>query len=231
VAWWLQRARECCGDIERRGKRVLLVGGTPLYLKALCCGLFDGPLSDAALRKRLSRDAEEVGPEAMHRRLAAVDPLSAARLHINDVRRVVRALEVWELTQKPLSSFQTQWPAASAPAEFNKAVRIIWLDLPRSELYKRIDDRVLAMFRAGFLEEVAALRALPQPLSREASQALGYKETLDYLDGRMPLDQTIALIQQRTRNFAKRQITWFRHLPGCVPATEQLTRTLWKSTI
>ena len=108
---------------------------------------------------------------------------------------------------------------------------ILWLDQPRPELYRRINARVEAMFGAGFLDEVRRLSALPRPLSREASQALGYKEVFAHLAGQFTLPETVARIQTRTRNFAKRQITWFRHLPGCMPATEELTWTLGKATI
>jgi tRNA dimethylallyltransferase len=109
VAWWLERAAECCRDITQRGKRPLVVGGTPLYLKALLHGLFDGPPADETIRRRLSEEAVSLGGAALHARLAAVDPTSAARLHPNDVRRVIRALEVWELTGRPISAWQTQW--------------------------------------------------------------------------------------------------------------------------
>src|SRR5262245_10382213 len=111
VAWWLQQAAALCADIERRGRRVLFVGGTPLYVKALLCGLFDGPPADAALRQRLTCRAETEGRQSLHSCLAAVDPVTAARLHSNDLRRIIRALEVWELTGQPISAWQTQWSA------------------------------------------------------------------------------------------------------------------------
>jgi tRNA dimethylallyltransferase len=104
----------------------------------------------------------------------------------------------------------------------------LWLDLPRPALYDRINRRVEDMFARGLVEEVRGLRELDKPLSREARQALGYKEVFAYLDGEVPLEKTIARVQTRTRNFAKRQITWFRHFPGCRPATAQLTGTLWQ---
>ncbi len=115
VAWWLQHALACCQDIVRRGKRPLFVGGTPLYLKALLHGLFDGPPADEAIRRRLSEEAAIHGSESLHARLAAVDPVSAARLHTNDLRRLIRALEVWELTGRPISAWQTQWNSRNIP--------------------------------------------------------------------------------------------------------------------
>jgi tRNA dimethylallyltransferase len=228
VAWWLDQAAACCRDIEGRGKRVLFVGGTALYLKAVLLGLFDGPPADEALRQRLEQGARERGCQALHERLARIDPVTAGRLHPHDVRRVVRALEIWELTGRPISSWQTQWrPGAAVSPVWDKNAnghpRAWWIDLPRDELYARIDARVGRMIAAGLIEEARRLRQLPQPLSREASQALGYKELFDHLDGRAPLETTTALIRTRTRQFAKRQLSWFRHLPGCRPLRGELT--------
>ncbi|MGH7171957.1 MAG: tRNA (adenosine(37)-N6)-dimethylallyltransferase MiaA [Gemmataceae bacterium] len=228
VAWWLERAGECCHDITQRGKRPLFVGGTPLYLKALLHGLFDGPPREETIRRRLSDEAAAIGGAALHARLAAVDPVSAARLHVNDVRRVIRALEVWELTGRPISDWQTQWTMSGHTPE---DPRCLCLDLPRSELYARIDARVERMIAGGLVEEVRALRQLERPLSREAAQALGYKEMFAFLDGRANLTETIQHIQMRSRNFAKRQMTWFRHLPVCRVAGPELTFPLWVSTM
>lgn len=228
VAWWLQRAADCCRDIEGRGRRVLFVGGTPLYLKALLCGLFDGPPADEDLRRRLTEEAERLGPAALHARLAAVDPVSGARLHPNDVRRVVRALEVWELTGRPLSAWQTQWVR---PPDRPPGRPVLYLNPPREELYARIDARVRRMIADGLAEEVRALRRLPQPLSREAGQAVGYREMFDHLDGRVGLEETIGRIQMRSRNLAKRQRTWFRSLTECVPVAGHLTFATWGLTM
>src|SRR5262245_54705618 len=108
VAWWLARAAQCCRDIESRGRRVLFVGGTPLYLKALLHGIFEGPPVDPTIRERLEAEAERGGSQ-LHKRLSEVDAPTAARLHPNDVRRIVRALEVWESTGKPISEWQREW--------------------------------------------------------------------------------------------------------------------------
>jgi tRNA dimethylallyltransferase len=226
VAWWLERAAACCRDIEARGRRPLFVGGTPLYLKALLFGLFDGPPADEALRRRLAAEAERLGRAALHARLARVDPAAAARLHANDVRRVVRALEVWELTGRPISAWQRQWPGAGQGGS-PVPDRAMWLDLPRPEVYRRIDARVEGMIAAGLVDEVRALRRLPRPPGREASQALGYKELFDHLDGRATLAEAVERIQTRSRNLAKRQLTWFRHLPGCRPVTPEEARGVW----
>jgi tRNA dimethylallyltransferase len=232
VAWWLRRAAECTRAIEKRGRRVLFVGGTALYLKALLCGLFDGPAASLGIRDRLMQEADRFGAAHLHGRLGTVDPTAAARLHPNDVRRVVRALEVFEISGKPLSAWQTQWAEPGGPSASGKEFpAVLWLELPRDQLYARINARAAAMFETGLVEEVKWLRGLPQPLSREATQGLGYKEVLAFLDGRMTLEQAIVEVQTRSRNFAKRQITWFRHLPGCRPASWELTRALWKPTI
>ncbi|HKI33313.1 MAG TPA: tRNA (adenosine(37)-N6)-dimethylallyltransferase MiaA [Gemmataceae bacterium] len=233
VAWWLARAAECVREIEGRGRRALVVGGTPLYLKALLHGLFDGPPADPELRQRLTEEAERLGGAALHARLAVVDPASAARLHPNDVRRVVRALEVWQLTGRPLSAWQTQWsiPVLSTQYSVLGTPRVLCLDVPRDELYARIDARVVQMFGAGLLDEAAALRRLPRPLSREAAKAVGYAEAFACLDGRATRDQTIRLVQTRSRQLAKRQLTWFRQMPACRPATRELTFGLWGSTM
>lgn len=227
VAWWLRRAADCCRDIEGRGRRVLFVGGTPLYLKALLYGLFDGPPADEELRRRLTEEAERLGSPALHARLAALDAVSAARLHPNDVRRVVRALEVWQLTGRPLSAWQTQW--AVPPAAGDRPV--LFLNPPRAELYARIDERVRRMIADGLAEEAGALRRLPRPLSREAVQAVGYREMFDHLDGRVGLAETIVRIQTRSRNLAKRQRTWFRGLPRCIPVADHLTFAAWGLTM
>ncbi len=210
VAWWLGEAERCCREIEARGRRVLFVGGTPLYLKTLLYGLFEGPPADESIRRRLELEATEIGSKSLHARLAQVDPGTAERLHVNDVRRLVRALEIWELTGRPMSVWQQEWQAEPK----QPMLHCWWIDRPRDELYSRINERVEQMIAAAWIDEVRALRTLPRPLSREAGQALGYAEIGEYLDGRSDLANTIDMIQMRSRQFAKRQLTWFRHLSG-----------------
>src|SRR5262245_15990170 len=118
VAWWLEQAAVCCRDIAARGKRPLFVGGTPLYLKALLRGLFKSPSRDESLRERLSAEARLHGTLALHERLAQVDPAAAARIHVNDLRRIIRALEVWELTGRPISVWQQQWAPPSGQEQW-----------------------------------------------------------------------------------------------------------------
>jgi tRNA dimethylallyltransferase len=220
VAWWLGRAADVCRDLAARGKRPLFVGGTPFYLKALLHGLFDGPPGDPQVRRRLEADAVRGGNAGLHTRLAAVDAKTAARLHPNDVRRVVRALEVFELTGRPISAWQQGWDtAAFAGSAAPPPVQIpaVVIDLPRPLLYERINRRVAAMLAAGWLVEADRLRRAPRPPSREASQALGYRELWTHLETPgADLAATADLIRTRTRQFAKRQLTWFRHLPTLV---------------
>ncbi|QEL15850.1 tRNA (adenosine(37)-N6)-dimethylallyltransferase MiaA [Limnoglobus roseus] len=224
VAWWLDQATKACADIRSRGKRPLFVGGTPFYLKALLHGLFDAPPSDAILRQQLEAEAATLGNEHLHAKLATVDAKSAARLHPNDVRRVVRALEVFHLTGAPLSAFQQTWDSPTfgndSPAAAIPCVNLEW---PREVLYERINRRVETMVAGGWLDEVRGLIELSQPLSREASHAVGYAELIAHVQhGRPTLAEAVAQIQQRTRQFAKRQMTWFRGLKAChgVPAGE-----------
>jgi tRNA dimethylallyltransferase len=207
VAVYRELAAAAVREIEARGRRALFVGGTPLYLKTLLRGLFEGPGSDSEIRARLEAEAEAAGPDALHERLARVDPTTASRLHPNDLRRIVRALEVFELSGSPLSTFQSQH-AAAAPAEV--AVFALWR--PRPELHDRIDRRVVAMFEAGLIDEVRALISAERPLSSVASQGVGYLEVIEYLRGGPSMAQTIERVQARTRQFAKRQETWFRGL-------------------
>ncbi|MCR4412424.1 MAG: tRNA (adenosine(37)-N6)-dimethylallyltransferase MiaA [Thermoguttaceae bacterium] len=211
LAEYVAAAHRAAASIRQRGRRVLFVGGTPLYLKALLRGIFEGPAADPELRRRLEDEERRFGPGHLHRRLAAVDPAAAARLHPNDTRRLVRALEVYEKTGRPISEYQVQFNAPRpAPPR-----HVFVLDWPRDELVLRIDRRVDAMFAAGLVDEVRRLAAGPLPLSRTARQALGYREVLEHLAGVRGLAETIDRVKIHTRQFAKRQSTWFRSLSEC----------------
>jgi tRNA dimethylallyltransferase len=205
--WALEKVRE----VASRGKRALFVGGTALYLKAMLRGLFDGPGASPALRARLEAEAERLGEAALHDRLARVDPAAAARLHPNDRRRVVRALEVFDATGRPLSDWQREH---DRPAE---GALVVAIERPRDVLHDRINRRVQDMFAAGLVDEVRALLAGPRPLHPVPAQGVGYREVIDLLAGRAALDETIARVQARTRQFAKRQATWFRGLAEVRP--------------
>lgn len=211
LARYVEAARACAAGIRARGREPLFVGGTPLYLKALLRGIFRGPQADSDLRRRLEDESRRHGPEVLHRRLAEVDPVSGARLHPNDTRRVIRALEVHTLTGTPISQLQRQFDVGR-PAE---ACRVLVLDWPREEINGRIDRRVDQMFAAGLVEEVRGLLAGPRPLSKTARQALGYREVIEHLAGARDLTDTIAMAKTHTRQFSKRQGTWFRSLSEC----------------
>jgi tRNA dimethylallyltransferase len=205
-------AQQAVSDVLARGKPALFVGGTALYLKVLLRGLFRGPGADADLRRRLEREARLHGDPALHARLAAVDPAIADRLHPRDRRRVIRALEVAELTGRPLSAHQAEHNRP-APA----TVKVVALELPRASLVDRINRRVLKFFESGLVDEVRGLHTAPRPISSTAAQAIGYQEVIAMLTGGATVDQTIDRIQARTRQFAKRQSTWFRGLQEVRP--------------
>ena len=198
-------------EIETRGKRALFVGGTALYLKALLRGLFAGPSADPDLRRDLEAEADRLGDAALHARLAARDPATAARLHPNDRRRIVRALEVLALTGRPLSAWQVEHDRPAA------GIEVVALERPRGELRERIDRRVVQMFADGLVEEVRGLLAGPRPLGPVPAQGVGYREVIDLLAGRSTPAEALARVQARSRQFAKRQATWFRALAEVRP--------------
>jgi tRNA dimethylallyltransferase len=210
LAWWLREAAACCEAIRARGRKILFVGGTPLYLKGLLHGIFEGPAADADLRHRLEQESSP----ALHARLSQVDPATAKKLHPNDVRRMVRALEVLELTGTLMSAWQRQFDQVR-PRERPP----LWLDWPRAILYDRINRRVVQMISNGLLDEAKRLSQLPHPLSKEARQAAGYKEVFEHLQGRISVAEMTEQIQTRSRQLAKRQLTWFRHWKECRPLT------------
>ncbi|MCH7729817.1 MAG: tRNA (adenosine(37)-N6)-dimethylallyltransferase MiaA [Planctomycetes bacterium] len=200
-------------EIRDHGREVLFVGGTPLYLKALLRGMFDGPPADWEFRQQVEKEIQTVGIEALHQRLEQVDPLAADKLHPNDKRRIIRALEVYKLTGQPISHLQTQFDEDN-PTESCKVFVLRW---PREVLHERINDRVEQMFAAGFVDEVRGLRERYGELSQTASQAVGYREVIEHLHGERNLEETIGAVKTRTRAFARRQETWFRSLGECRP--------------
>jgi tRNA dimethylallyltransferase len=207
VQRFLRELEPVLAGIRARGARALFVGGTGFYLKALCDGLFRGPDPDPELRARLEARARAEGSPALHAELARVDPLAAARVHRNDAKRVVRALEVQLQTGRALSDWQTQWGSPAA-----RPRRLVGLDLPVPVLDRRIAERTRAMLAAGWPEEAARIRATCG-FGPTAAQALGYAEALELHDGRIGFDEAAARIALRTRQFARRQRTWYRKFP------------------
>ena len=201
-------------DLRRRDRPALLVGGTGFYLKAILTGLFDGPPADPELRARIEARVLASGPEGAHAELARSDPLSAARIHARDTKRVVRALEVLEQTGRPLSDWQREWGwHGRAPTNGPSAIAIVGLDASAAEVDRRIEARTRAMLAEGWADEAAAIRAGPG-FGPTAMQAIGYAEALALHDGAIDLETCAATIARKTRRFARRQRTWYRKIDG-----------------
>ena len=213
VAQYLTAALPVACGILGRGRIPLFVGGTGLYLRSLLRGVFEGPEADWEYRRGLEAELAATSVHALHARLAAVDPQAAARLHPNDTRRVIRALEIHHLTGRAASDQQDEKPLPVS----DRPPHVDWLDPPREELHQRIDRRVDQMVMAGLVDEVRRLYGRPRGISRTARQALGYKEFFDWLEGRGSEPEAVEAVKTRTRQFAKRQVTWFRNLEECRP--------------
>ncbi|MCU0607377.1 MAG: tRNA (adenosine(37)-N6)-dimethylallyltransferase MiaA [Candidatus Edwardsbacteria bacterium] len=197
-------AREAMDALDAQGKPYI-VGGSGLYLRALIEGLAAIPPADAALRQEFSEFAGSHGKAALHQRLAEVDPATAARLAPNDTVRITRALEVHRLTGKPIS----QWHSNERVKD-HRTYRLVVLDAGRDELYARIERRIDAMIQQGLVDEVRGILDQGYAPSLNALRTVGYRETIAHLNGEYELDRAIELVKQNTRNFAKRQLTWFR---------------------
>lgn len=202
---FLELTDAAVGQIQAGGKQVVAVGGTAMYIKALLHGLFEGPASDAEIRRRLGEYIAQEGLAALHRRLSQIDPAAAERIHPNDQRRIVRALEVFELTGQPITALQKQWETDAADDW-----RVIGLRRPKDIESTRINSRVKRMVDEGLLEEVKALLAEPQPLSKQARAAIGYAEVIDHLEGKCSYEDAVEQIKINTRKLAKAQRTWFK---------------------
>ena len=200
-----EAARAISGILER-GRRVFVVGGTGLYIKALLKGLVASPSGDESIRRELRETALRVGGAELLRRLAEVDPVTAARLHPNDQVRIVRALEVFRQTGRPISSFRSDHGFVG---EFYDALKI-GIAVERNELYRRIEERVERMMAEGFPEEVRQLLARGFDPGLKPFRAIGYKELCRYLAGKYSFEEALGLIKRDTRRYAKRQFTWFR---------------------
>ena len=202
---YARMARGVLHEIAGRGNLPMVVGGTGLYLRALIDGLFAGPERSEELRERLRSRATEKGPEHIHRILRRLDPEAAARIHANDLPKVIRAVEVCMSARRPLTE---QWRSGRDPLRSFQILRL-GLDPPRPKLYERINQRVLDMFAAGLVEETKALLQKYGPSARPLA-SIGYRETVQLLKGEITKDAAIAAVQQAHRNYAKRQMTWFR---------------------
>jgi tRNA dimethylallyltransferase len=205
---YARQARLILNEIKSRGRLPIVVGGTGLYLRALLEGLFPGPERSEELRERLRAIAAEKGSDHLHRILQRMDAAATTKIHANDIPKLIRAIEVCLSARRPLTE---QWQAGRDPLQGFRIIRI-GLDPARSELYARINQRVQAMFDAGLMNETEQLLekygASVRPLS-----SIGYKQVVQLLRGELSRDAAITAVQQAHRNYAKRQMTWFRREP------------------
>ncbi|MEM6365105.1 MAG: tRNA (adenosine(37)-N6)-dimethylallyltransferase MiaA [Planctomycetota bacterium] len=213
VAEYLRLAHQCVNEIEQRGHRVLFVGGTPMYLKAILNGFDPGPPADPVFRQRVADDVAQFGLPALHQRLTQVDPISASRIDANDERRMTRALEFAYLTGQPISHAQTQFTTSSCA----NAGGVFALRTPRPTLHNRIGRRIERMFALGLVDEVRGLLARYGSLSKTARAGVGYRELIEIASQEQPDKEAIDQAHQRilfhTRRMVRRQETWLRSLP------------------
>jgi tRNA dimethylallyltransferase len=205
VGEYLRLAEDAISDIRQRGRTPLVVGGTGLYVKALTRGIFDGPAADWALRDEFMERERAEGQGTLYAALKDADPEAALRIHPSDIRRIVRALEVYHMEGATISRRHEEHRAGSHP----RPVRVAGLRRERPELYRRIEARVEGMMQAGLLDEVRALKGRGCTRKMVSMHALGYKQLMAHLDGETTLDEAVRLIKRDTKRYAKRQFTWF----------------------
>jgi tRNA dimethylallyltransferase len=206
VGLFLDKALAAIEDIRSRGKMVVAVGGTALYIKALLYGLFEGPGGDEQLRAELRERAAAEGLASLHAELQRIDPEAADHINPNDAKRIIRALEVYRLMGKPISSLQRQFDVERPRHDWT----IIGVRREKAVESRRINARVRRMIDLGLVEEVKSLLAEEKPLSKQARCAIGYAEIIEYLGGRTSLEDAVELIKKNTRRLAKGQRTWFK---------------------
>ena len=237
AARWVAAAAEIAEDVFARGRVPMLVGGTGLYIDSLLSGRdFAEAAGEPGLREALSAEYDRVGGEAFREALRQVDPARAEKLHPADKKRLVRAMEVWRLTGEPISVHDAR--TREVPPRW-KSLRVALTYADRAALYARIDARVEEMVAAGLFDEVAGLLDAGLSPDCTAMQAIGYKESADYLRGRCTRDEAIDAIQRASRRYAKRQLTWLRRDAGIhwiawagapdIPAAAEEVAALWNS--
>lgn len=213
VAEYKDMATKCIDDIISRNKLPILVGGTGLYINALTCNMnFTESESDDEYRKELEDLADEMGNEFIHNMLKDIDPISYKEIHFNNRKRVIRALEVYKLTKKPFSSFNSGDNFYNGPYDVNYYV----INMDRAKLYERINLRVDIMLEKGLINECIKLKDMGHNSLMQSMQGIGYKEIFYYLDNRISYTDAIEMIKQGSRNYAKRQLTWFRRDPRAI---------------
>ena len=204
---FIDSADRVISDILSRDKIPIIVGGTGLYLKALSDGVVEIEEEDMAIREKLEEEMEQYGPEIMYDNLMRVDPIEAVKLHFNNQRRVIRALEIFYLTGKTKSEIVTTGKYFKSKYSF----KYYCLAQEREILYERINSRVDQMLKMGWLNEIQELIKQGMGDSIRRANVIGYSELLDYLEGKYTLEEAVLLIKQNTRRYAKRQMTWFRN--------------------
>ena len=212
AAVFYREGRQAIADIYKQSQIPFVVGGTGFYIKALLHGLFEAKPVDSVIVERLRAEADAGGIQAIYDRLSDKDPEAAARIHVNDAYRVIRALAVFEMSGKPMSEYQQSHGFEDSPFEVLK----ICLFSDRQTLYDRINRRVDQMADQGLLEEVKTLRQMGFSETLRPMQAIGYRHMNDFISGRTDWDETIERMKRDTRRFAKRQLTWFRKDPEMI---------------
>ena len=209
AAQYAKQARRIIENLDKNHITSLVVGGTGLYIKALVYGLFEAAPSDAHIRRRLKQELDRFGADAMYARLQVIDPQTASRLHPNDTHRILRAVEVYETSGKSISAYHEEHRFSDHPYR----VLNIGLQMDRKRLYQRIDARVEEMIKGGLLDEVQKLLALGYDRDLKPLQSIGYRQVIDFLQGRMSWAEAVRTLKQDTRRYAKRQMTWFKKDP------------------
>ena len=209
---WLRAATHTIKNCRARGRRVLFVGGTPLYLRCLRDGLDDSPAIDLELRNSLTYQIKQSGPESFYKKLGLLRPDIAATIHPNDTKRIIRALEIIQVSGV---DHKRSWNSAGNPEKRLFPCPILVIDHPRKVLNSRINQRVETMFESGILEETEAAEE-QYGIGKTAAQAVGYKESLAFIRGEITKQEAITKTKQRTRQLAKRQRTWFRSFSDAV---------------
>lgn len=200
------KAKECIDDIYKRKKIPLLTGGTGFYINSVCYNYtFSQAKRDDSFRRHLEKQARQYGNEYLHKKLQKLDPVAAEKIHPNNLRRVIRAIEVCVKTGKPFSYYEEKTKKQKSPYD----LLMYGLTRPRDELYQRIDERVIKMIDMGLVEEVQNLLNMGYSPNLNSMRGLGYRQIVDYLYGRTTLKEAIHLIARDTRHYAKRQYTWF----------------------
>ena len=206
VGTFLDLAYDAIEQIKRRKRKIIAVGGTALYMKVLLYGLFEGPGTDEQIRAELRVRAEDGGLEQLYHELAKIDAVAAEHISPNDAKRIIRALEVYKITGKPISSLQQQFDAEKPKHNWT----IMGLRREKSVENSHINKRAKKMIAAGLVDEVKQLLAEEKPLSQQARCAIGYAEIIEYLNGQISLEDATELIKKNTRRLAKNQRTWFK---------------------